>query len=48
MRTNDNRRSGEAAAAVTSAGAPAVRPIGPALELAWGSVDRSAARPLSR
>jgi uncharacterized protein len=48
MRTNDNRRSGEAAAAVTSAGAPAVRPIGPALELAWGSVDRSAARPMSR
>src|SRR5204862_4606656 len=30
MRTNDNRRSGEAAAAVTSAGGSAVRPIGPA------------------
>jgi len=48
MRTNDNRRSGEAAAAVTSAGVPAVRPIGPPLELARGSVDRAAARPLSR
>jgi uncharacterized protein len=48
LRTNDNRRSGEAAAAVTSAAAPTVRPIGPAVELARGSVDRSAARPLSR
>jgi uncharacterized protein len=48
IRTNDNRRSGEAAAAVTSAAAPAVRPIGPAVEFARRNVDRSAARPLSR
>jgi uncharacterized protein len=48
VRANDNRRSGEAAAAVTSAAAPSVRPIGPARELVAASRDRTAARPLSR
>jgi uncharacterized protein len=48
VRANDNRRSGEAAAAVTSAASPSVRPIGPARELVARNRDRTAARPLSR
>ncbi|MFL5680899.1 MAG: vWA domain-containing protein [Chloroflexota bacterium] len=45
VRASDNRRSGEAAASVTSA-APAVRAIGPAQALATRS-DPAAARPLT-
>jgi uncharacterized protein with von Willebrand factor type A (vWA) domain len=50
IRVNDNRRSGEAAAAVTSAASPSVRSIGPAIGPAValvGRADPSAARPLS-
>ena len=47
VRANDNRRSGENAAAVTSAAAPAVRPIGPPAPLESRGGDPSAARPLT-
>ncbi len=48
IRESDNRRSGEAAASVTSAGAPAIRPIGPPAEVLAAVSDPSAARPLNR
>jgi uncharacterized protein with von Willebrand factor type A (vWA) domain len=47
VRASDNRRSGEAAASVTSRGAAAIRAIGPPQSIA-GRTDPTAARPLTR
>jgi uncharacterized protein with von Willebrand factor type A (vWA) domain len=45
-RDSDNRRSGEAAASVTSAVAPTIRPMTPPAEVAARGADATAARPL--
>jgi uncharacterized protein with von Willebrand factor type A (vWA) domain len=47
-RGSDNRRSGEAAASVTSAVAPTIRAMTPPAEVAVRAADARAARPLGR